>query len=147
MFKEIVKRGLLGFMIGVFIGETILIINSVLAGKGIFYPINPLLISREGPQLTKVIIQYFLTGIIGMTFAASSIIFELDNWSLLKETVIHFCITSVVMYFCGFFCNWFDHTVIATILWFAVFIVIYILFWLGFTLYYRIAVRKINDVL
>lgn len=147
MFKKIVKRGLLGFMIGVFIGETILIINSLLAGNGIFYPINPLLISREGPQLTRVVIQYLLTGVIGMTFSASSVIFEKDDWGLLKQTSLHFVITSIVMYLCGFFCNWFDHTVLASVLWFAVFIIIYILFWAGFSIYYKVLLKKMNNAI
>lgn len=147
MFKEIVKRGLLGFMIGVFIGETILIFNSILAGTGVFYPINPLFISMEGAQLTRVIIQYILTGVIGMMFAASSVIFQIEDWSLLKQTVIHFVIASVVMYVCGFVCNWFPHNLKNTLIWFAVFIVFYAVFWLGFTLYYRITVKKINEAM
>lgn len=147
MFKEIVKRGLLGFIIGVFIGETILIINSVLAGKGIFYPINPYLISGNGAQLTLVVIQYIMTGIIGMTFAASSVIFEKENWGLLRQTAVHFIITSVVMYICGFICNWFPHNFKSTAIWFGVFIIIYLLFWTGFTIYYRVVIRKINDAM
>lgn len=147
MLKEVIKRGLLGFIIGVFIGETLLIINSLLAGKGIFYPLNPLLISRDGPQLTLVIIQYLMTGIIGLSFASASVIFEIDNWSFLKQTIIHFLITSVVMYICGFICNWFAHTVLSTVIWFAVYIVIYLLFWLGFTIYYNIILKKMNKEL
>lgn len=147
MFKEIVKRGLLGFMIGVFIGETMLIINSLLAGKGVFYPINPLLISGNGAQLPLVVIQYVMTGIIGMTFAASSVIFEMENWGLLRQTAVHFIITSVVMYICGFICNWFPHNFKSTAIWFGVFIIIYLLFWTGFTIYYRVVIRKINDAM
>lgn len=144
MFKEIVKRGLLGFMIGVFIGQTILIINSLIAGNGIFYPVNRFLIDREGAQLSLVIIQYLLTGVIGATFASCSIIFQTDKWSLLKQTIIHFLITSSVMYICGFICHWFEHNVKSTVIWFAVFIIYYFLFWLGFTLYYRISIKRMN---
>lgn len=144
MFGKIVKRGLLGFMIGVFIGQTILILNSLLAGKGIYYPINPLMIDIEGPQLSRVIIQYFLTGVIGTTFAACSVIFEMDKWSILKQTLIHFVIVSVVMYFCGFICNWFEHNVKSTLIWFGIFLSYYILFWFGFTIYYKVQVKKMN---
>lgn len=147
MFKKIVKRGLLGFMIGVFIGETILIINSLLAGKGVFYPINPLLVSRDGAQLTLVIIQYVMTGIIGMMFAASSVIFEMENWSLLKQTLVHFIIASVVMYICGYICNWFPLNFKSSAIWFAVFIGFYLIFWIGFTVYYRVIIRKINNAM
>lgn len=144
MFKEIIKRGLLGFMIGVFIGQTILIINSLIAGNGIFYAVNPFLIDKQGAQLTLVIIQYFLTGVIGATFASCSIIFQTDKWSLLKQTIIHFLITSIVMFTCGAICHWFELNAKSAILWFAVYLFYYILFWIGFTLYYKIQIKKMN---
>lgn len=144
MFKEIIKRGLLGFIIGVFIGQTILIINSLIAGNGIYYAVNPFFIDKEGPQLTLVIIQYFLTGVIGATFSSCSIIFQNDKWSLLKQTIIHFLITSIVMFTCGAICHWFELNAKSAILWFAVYLFYYILFWLGFTIYYKIQIKKMN---
>lgn len=147
MLKEIIKRASLGFMIGVFIGETILIFESLLAGNGNFYPISTYLSAHTNTELNAVIIQYFLFGIIGTTFASSTVIFELDNWSLLAQTVLHFVITSVVMYISGFLCGWFPHTTSSTILWFVIFIIIYVIMWISFTIYYRKKTESINESL
>ncbi len=147
MLKEIIKRASLGFMIGVFIGETILIFESLLAGNGNFYPISAYLSAHTNTELNAVIIQYFLFGIIGITFASSTVIFELDNWSLLAQTVLHFVITSVVMYISGFLCGWFPHTTRSTILWFVIFIIIYVIMWISFTIYYRKKTESINESL
>ena len=146
MLNKIIKRFLFGFATGVFIGETILILESI-GGDGSFCPVSPYLMRNVGSDLTAVIIQYFCTGLMGATFATSSIIFEIDNWSLLKQTILHFVPISVLMYIVGFFCGWFPHTVASTLIWFGVFIVVYIIFWLSFFFYYRKKTKEINDSL
>ncbi|MFC4547766.1 DUF3021 domain-containing protein [Paenactinomyces guangxiensis] len=47
-------------------------------------------------EMTAVIVQILLTGIIGVTFATSSFIFNIVKWSLLKQYIVHFCITALV---------------------------------------------------
>ena len=147
MLKEIIKRGLLGFMIGVFVGETILILESINAADGNFYAVSAYLTSNAGSELGAVIVQYLITGILGLTFSAGSIIFEIDRWSLLLQTVVHFAVTSVIMYISGFFCGWFPHTVSSTVIWFVMFIIIYVIFWVSFYNYFKKKTREINEQL
>ena len=145
--KEAVKRAIMGFMYGVFIGQTILILESLMARDGNFYPVAASLVELAGTKIGAVIIQYFLTGIIGTTFAATTVLFEIDNWSLLKQTIIHFIITSIVMYIAGFLCGWFPHKLSSTLIWFGIFIVIYVIFWICFSSYYKNKVKKMNEAL
>ena len=147
MLKKFIKRAILGFMIGIFIGQTILIIESLMVGDGNFYAVSAYLVEHTKTRIAAVIIQYLITGIIGMTFASTTIIFELDKWSLLAQTALHFIITSIVMFFSGFFCGWFPHTAVSTIIWFGVFIVTYIIIWISFMLYYRKKTKEINKAL
>ena len=145
--KEAIKRAIMGFIYGVFIGQTILILESLMARDGNFYPVAASLVELAGSKIGAVIIQYFLTGIIGTTFATTTVLFEIDNWSLLKQTIIHFVITSIVMYIAGFLCSWFPHTLVSTLIWFGVFIVIYVIFWISFSSYYKNKVKKMNEAL
>ena len=145
--KEAVKRAIMGFIYGVFIGQTILILESLMARDGNFYPVAASLVELAGTKIGAVIIQYFLTGIIGTTFAATTVLFEIDNWSLLKQTIIHFIITSIVMYIAGFLCGWFPHKLSSTLIWFGIFIVIYVIFWISFSSYYKNKVKKMNEAL
>ena len=145
MKKEVTKRAILGFIYGVFIGQTILIIESLFMRDGNFYAVSNSLLELAGTKIAAVIIQYFLTGIIGTTFAATTVIFEMDNWSLLRQTITHFVITSIVMYIAGFLCGWFPHTVVSTLIWFGVFVVVYVIFWICFSMYYKNKVKKINS--
>ena len=143
--KEAVKRAIMGFMYGVFIGQTILILESLMARDGNFYPVAASLVDLAGTKIAAVIIQYFLTGIIGTTFAAT--ILEMDSWSLLRQTILHFIITSIVMYIAGFLCGWFPHKLVSTLIWFGIFIVIYVIFWISFSSYYKNKVKKMNEAL
>jgi len=145
--KEAVKRAIMGFMYGVFIGQTILILESLMARDGNFYPVAASLVELAGTKIGAVIIQYFLTGLIGTTFAATTVLFEIDSWSLLKQTIIHFIITSIVMYIAGFLCGWFPHKLSSTLIWFGIFIVIYVIFWISFSSYYKNKVKKMNEAL
>ena len=147
MLNKIIKRALLGFIYGIFIGQTILILESLMARDGNFYPVAASLVELAGTKIGAVIIQYFLTGIIGTTFAATTVLFEIDSWSLLKQTIIHFIITSIVMYIAGFLCGWFPHTVCSTLIWFGVFVVIYVIFWICFSMYYKNKIKKLNEAL
>lgn len=144
MLNKIIKRALLGFMIGVFIGQTILIIESLFVGDGNFYPYSAFLLKLTGSKIAAVIIQYFITGIIGINFAAGTVIFEIDRWSIVAQTALHFIINSIVMYISGFLCGWFPHTVVSTLIWFGFFIVVYVIIWSCFTLYYKKKTKEIN---
>jgi len=147
MLNKFIKRATLGFMIGIFIGQTILIIESLFVGDGNYYPFSEYLVSITPTKIAAAIVQYFITGIIGLTFASTTIIFELDKWSLLAQTALHFIITSIVMFFSGFFCGWFPHTTVSTIIWFGIFIVVYIIIWISLMLYYRKKTKEINKAL
>jgi len=145
--KEFIKRAIMGFVYGVFIGQTIVILESLAGGNGNFYPVSAYLVQHSSSQMAAVIIQYFLTGIIGISFATTTLIFEIDSWSITAQTVLHFVITSVVMFIAGLVCGWFPHTAKSIVIWFVIFIVIYVIMWVGFMLYFKKQTKKINEAL
>ena len=145
--KEFFKRTIMGFVYGVFIGQTILILESLNAGNGNFYPVSPYLVQHASSTLAAVIIQYFITGLIGISFSAGTLIFEIDKWSITAQTALHFVITFAVMLFAGFVCGWYPHTVSGILIWLAVFVVIYVIMWISFSLYFRRQTKKINEAL
>ena len=145
--KALIKRAIMGFIYGVFIGQTILILESLAMRDGNFYAVSNSLLELTGTKIAAVIIQYFLTGLIGTCFAATTVIFEMDNWSLLRQTITHFIITFIVMYIAGFLCGWFPHTLVSSLIWLGVFVVIYVIFWICFSTYYKKKIKKMNEAL
>ena len=49
----------------------------------------------------------FLAGIIVTSVAATSVIYEIENWSLLKQSVVHFVIMLVTVFPCLLVSGWF----------------------------------------
>ena len=49
----------------------------------------------------------FLLGIIVTSVAAASVIYEIENWSLLKQSVVHFVIMLVTVFPCLLVSGWF----------------------------------------
>lgn len=97
MKKKIIKRSLLGFPLGITIGYLITILISLGLANGYYSPCVPELISLMGNEINAVVLQTILCGILGVGFAASSVIWEIDNWSIVKQTGIYFSIISVIM--------------------------------------------------
>ena len=86
MKKKILMRGLFGLPTGIAIGFVITLIISICIGNGSFYPVTPELIDATGNELNAVILQTVLCAIMGAGFAAASIVWELDSWSLAKQS-------------------------------------------------------------
>lgn len=143
MKKKAIYRGLFGFPIGVFIGYTITIIISLFWGNGYYSPVVPSLVEQCGSEISAVILQFFLSGILGSACAASSVVWENDNWSILKQSVIHFLILSFTMLPIAYFMHWMEHTFIGIAIYFGIFIVIYVLIW---AIQYNIWKRRIKQI-
>ena len=97
MKKKIIKRSLFGFPLGITMGYLITILISLGWANGYYSPCVPELISLMGNEINAVIFQTILCGILGVGFAASSVIWEMDSWSIVKQTGIYFSIISVIM--------------------------------------------------
>lgn len=73
-------------------------IISICIGDGFFYPVTPELVNKMGSELNAVLIQTGLSGIMGTGFAMASVIWEIDSWSLAKQSGIYFAIACVIMF-------------------------------------------------
>lgn len=112
MKKKIIKRSLLGFPLGITMGYLITILISLGWANGYYSPCVPELISLMGNEINAVILQTILCGILGVGFAASSVIWEMDSWSSVKQTGIYFSIISVIMLPIAYFAYWMEHSVV-----------------------------------
>jgi amino acid transporter len=130
MKKKALLRGILGFPLGVAIGYAITIIMSLAIGDGSYSPTAPELIYEFGSEIDAVILQATLCGILGASFAASSVIWDMEVWSIVKQTGIYFLLISFVMLPIAYFAHWMERSVVGFILYFAIFIAIFIAMWL-----------------
>ena len=144
MKKKIIMRGLFGLPTGLAIGFVITLIISACIGNGSFYPVTPELIDTMGNELNAVILQTVLCAIMGVGFAAASVIWELDSWSLAKQSGVYFMIISVVMLPIAYVTNWMKHTILGVLSYVAIFAAIFVVVWLSQYLLWKRKIKKMN---
>lgn len=144
MKKKIVLRSIFGFPIGIAIGYLITIFISLVWANGYYSPCVPELITTMGNEINAVILQALLCGLLGAGFAASSVIWEIENWGIIKQTGIYFIITSVIMLPIAYFAYWMEHSIVGIFSYFGIFILIFAVFWIIQFVIGKHNVRKMN---
>ena len=147
MKKQIIKRGLFGFPVGIAIGFVITIIISVCVRDGNFYPVTPELIETMGNEVNAVILQTVLCGIMGTGFAMASVIWELDSWSLAKQSGIYFLIACIIMLPIAYIANWMVHSISGFLSYVGVFVAIFVAVWLAQYLIWKGKIKKMNELI
>lgn len=129
MKKGMVLRGTVGFFVGVTIGQFIPMISSLIYGDGNYYPVTPALAESCGTELSAVLLQFVLCGIMGICFGAGSMIWEIDSWSILKQTIVHLLLSSVVMFPVAYLMQWMERSIKGIAVYVGIFIGIYVVVW------------------
>lgn len=143
--KKIVLRCLLGASVGFIISFLITLIISACIGKGKYYPVHPQLTALCGNELNAVILQTACSLLYGAAFAGASVIWELEGWSLLKQTVVHCLIVSAASFPIAFFMYWMPHTFLGIAGYILIFFAIYFGIWMGNYLAMKKKIRAINE--
>ena len=72
----------------------------------------------------------FLTGLIITAVAATSVIYDVESWSLTRQSVVHFLIMLVTVYPCLVFSGWFPtKSILDLVKIFGIFLVVGIILW------------------
>ncbi len=145
MKKKIILRSICGFPIGITIGYIISIFISLVWANGYYSPCVPELIYVMGSEINAVVLQTFLCGLVGAGFAASSVIWEIENWGIIKQTGIYFIIISVIMLPVAYFAYWMEHSIVGFFSYFGIFVLIFAFFWIAQFVTGKHNVRKMNE--
>ncbi|MGI6607452.1 MAG: DUF3021 domain-containing protein [Erysipelotrichaceae bacterium] len=145
MKKKAFLRGLLGFPVGISIGFIITILISLVHADGYYSPCVPLLVNMMGSEINAVVFQTVLSGLLGSGFAASSLIWEMDNWSIAKQTGIYFAVTSLIMMPVAYLARWMEPTLKGFASYFGIYILIFIIIWLIQYFFWKNKIDKMNQ--
>lgn len=138
-WKTAIKRALLGIPLGIAIATTIQLIITAINWD--------MTTPEHYTTLAYYITAYVTSGIIGATFAGTTIIFEIDSWSIIKQIIIHLIITSTVFIGCAIINKWTDTDFVSLAIYIGVFIVIYIIMFISIHQHYKKKIKKINEQL
>lgn len=144
MKKQMIKRGLIGLPVGMAIGFLITILISACAGDGHYYPVTPELTAAMGCELNAVIWQTALCAVMGAGFAMASLIWEIDTWSLARQSGVYFLIACLLVLPIAYIANWMEHSVAGFLSYVGIFVGIFAVTWLSQYLLWRGKVKKMN---
>ena len=130
MKKKIILRGLLGISLGITLCHIVTIIISIVIGDGSHLSAIPELVYDFGGELNAVMAQTLLYGLLGAFFAAASVIWEMEHWSIVKQTGMYFLITASAMLPVAYFGHWMERSISGFVIYFAVFVAIFVFMWL-----------------
>ena len=145
MKRKVLLRCLAGAPIGLAISTIITIIISLTVNDGVYYAVVPELIDDCGNELNAVILQAVLSLIYGAAWAGASVIWEMDNWSILKQTAVHLVVCSLSTFPIAYFTRWMPHNVKGILLYFGIFFGIYLIIWLSQYSAMKKRVEQINE--
>jgi len=147
MKKKVLFRSLFGLLSGVALGQLIAIVISAVKGDGSFYAAIPELVNDFGGELSAAIVQTILLGVVGAIVGAASMIWELDRWSLTRQTGAHFCLFAIPFTIVAYVLYWVPRSVGGVVAWMFVLVVIYVVIWCGAYFSTKRKIQKINDQL
>ncbi len=145
MKKKIILRCLIGAPIGLSISFIITLIISAMINKGEFYPVVPQFTIICGNELNAVIIQSLCSLLYGAAFAGASVIWEVESWSLLKQTVLHCIVISSSTLPIAYCMYWMPHNVLGIAIYIFIFFFIYFFIWFSQYFAMKKKIQAFND--
>lgn len=147
MKKKIMIYGLLGAPVGATISTAITILVSLLYGGGTYYPVVPKLEAACGSEVLAVTVQFLCAMLYGAACGGLSVIWKIEEWSLLRQTATHLVIFSVITLPVAWSMCWMEHSVGGVLGYFALFLLIYFGIWISLYMGTRQKLKKINEKL
>ncbi len=136
-------RIFLGALMGIGICTLIAIFISIGKGDGYFHPTPPSLVDKMGNQLNATMLEMALSAVLGAAFAGTSIVWELEDWSLARQTGTYFGVTAPVMLVVAYFNDWMGHSLSGLLSFFVIYMIIFVMMWL---ITYLVTKRRIESI-
>jgi hypothetical protein len=144
MLKKTIARGALGFPLGICIGYVITIGISMGLATGEYYPCVPALADQFGSELAAVVFQAVLCGVLGAAFAAASVIWEVEKWSIAKQTGIYFFVVSAAMFPIAYVAGGMERSLAGCLIYFGIFVAIFVVIWVIQYLVWKNKIQRMN---
>ena len=128
--KKFIFRGLIGVAVGAVISE---IVTMIYAFGGM-----------ESIASSILIRNFTFSAIIGFYCTGISIVFDVDEWSLLRQTITHFILMTPYFYV-AHLAGWMPKVLWGRLLFVAGYLIIYIIIWTSFRNYWRKKAAELNQ--
>ena len=97
-----------------------------------------------GSESAAAALHAALSGLLGASFAAASVIWEMEDWGIAKQTGLYFLVTAITMLPIAYFTHWMPHSLVGFLMYFGVFVAIFIVIWAIQYFIWRSKIMRIN---
>nr|WP_081693036.1 DUF3021 domain-containing protein [Bittarella massiliensis (ex Durand et al. 2017)] len=144
--KKAAGRAVVGFGWGVCISTAICYFISL--GVGEYWPVTPELLAAFGGDLLAAVgLQLLTSGLLGAVCAAISVFFEIERWSLARQTALHGCCCAAAVIGTAALNRWVTLSAAGLASYLLLFLGIYLVIWLALAHHWRQKLRAINQKL
>lgn len=144
MIKKILFRAGFSFMTGITGSLIICILVIAIADKPDFNMMVPEFAARFSSPYLAFGVQLLLLGVISAAFGGSSVIYDIERWSFLKQGIIHFLVTVSIWLPISIFCWKPAKYISAAVSTLISFLFTYVLTWILRYIQCKEAINKIN---
>ncbi|MBT9134348.1 MAG: hypothetical protein DDT39_01560 [Firmicutes bacterium] len=132
--KKGLIQGLLGAPIGVFISTTIVYLSLLTIGPRALEALA-----------ANFALQYWAGIAIGFVFGAMSVVFDIDEWTLTRQSVVHFAVTVAVFLSVSSIAGWIPPAETGALLLYVITcIIIYCGIWYAHYAYWKGKISEVN---
>jgi hypothetical protein len=147
MLKRALLRGMNSFIYAVAINVILALVITAIVNKPDFVPLVPDYAAHFDSKVVALLLQFVLIGFTSAAFGAGSVILEIERWSLLKQSVIYFIVTTVIWIPVSIFCWGIDKYTAAFVSMICSYVASYVITWsIQYSLCKK-SVAKINQKL
>ncbi|CAH1852137.1 DUF3021 domain-containing protein [Convivina praedatoris] len=136
-----------GIITGTFIGFMSALFFSWLYGANNLYPSSPQFVEQFSNNLIAITVSAVIWALMGVVFSTAQMIFEVESWSITKQTVWHFITTYTGYTILAILAGWFPLNFWYLLQYTLIFVVVYIIIWLISMYVARRNVAKLNQEL
>ncbi len=145
MKNQITYRLFSGFPLGITISLTISIMVSLIIQDGYFHACPPALIDTMSSELSAVIVQTLLSGVLGSALSVAALVWNIEHWSIAKQTGVYFFISSLAITPIAYLNHWMQHSLIGFFSFYLFFVGIFLVVWIVQYLFLRKKIRSLNQ--
>lgn len=112
-----------------------------------FIALTILLQSEQNIPISVIWSNMLSSMILGIYYGCSSFIFEIEKWSPLKQTIIHFILSFAIWLPIAIITGWVPLNLSTIFIGVIIFTVLYLLTWYGHFLYFKKVENDMNNLL
>ena len=143
MLKITLKRAGIGFLLGIAVGNLIAFICVMFSGGGAL--VSEKTMAMCGGEAEALLLQSFLSGLIGFAGCAGMTFYEMEEWSLLRIMASHLGVIFAVFLPVAYFLDWTpelpDLLIVSGMM-----LVSYFIVWRIMCAIYKRQVKELNDL-